>query len=577
MPEPESAGTSTEITVEVDVPATMRDGTVLRSTVWRPAGAARRPVLLSRLPYGKDMPAATLVLDPLAAVRRGYAVILQDTRGRFASDGEFRPFEETDDSVDTVAWAATLPFSDGRVGMFGASYLGFTQWVAAAGGAAALQAIAPYMTCADPLNGLYFRGGAFELGIQTMWYLGSVAPDLLVRRHGRDGTELRRAFDSLAAELDGLASGGFAALPLAEFAPVRRLGLGQAFFDPLRRPMDAAAFDYMTIQDKYHRVRTPAFNIGGWFDIFCGQTLDNYLGLRARGVPTKLLIGPWAHSVTTNPVGEIDFGMLAQSSHIEGTTDLTRLQLRWFDRWLTGTRNGMDREPPVKLFVMGVNRWRDEDDWPLRRAVPTAYYLHAGGRLAPEPPEPGEPDGYDYDPADPVPSRGGPTMLPPELRPGPYDQRPVEARPDVLTFTTAPLAADLEVTGPLVVHLWAASSAPDTDFVARLCDVHPDGRSMNLADGIVRARYRAGPAVAPSLIEPGKPYEFVLDLWATSNVFRAGHCLRLDVTSSSFPRWDRNPNTGAALFSDTRTRVARQRILHDPAHPSRIVLPVVLR
>lgn len=561
------------VLVEVDVPARMRDGTVLRATVWRPAGAGRWPVLVVRTPYGRDAPAAGYDLDPLAAAKAGYALVRQDVRGRCSSDGRFRPFGETEDSLDTVAWAAAQPWSDGRVGMAGASYVGFTSWVAAIGQAPALRALAPAVTCADPLHGLYFRGGAFELGMQTLWHLGSVAPDALRRRHGAGSADLAPAEAALVRELDRLAVDGFGALPLNDFGPVRRADVGGAFFHPLRNPMDPDAFRHMTISDGYDRVRTPALNIGGWFDIFCQQTLDNYVALRARGVPAALIVGPWTHTVTTNLVGEVDFGRAAATGALLGGTDLTARQLRWFDRWVRDEPNGIDDEPPVRLFVMGVDRWRDEDDWPLARAVPTAYHLHPEGLLSPAPPPPSEPDRYRYDPADPVPARGGPTMLSPELRPGPHDQRPIEARADVLTFTTPVLPADLEVTGPVVAHLWATSSAPDTDFVVRLCDVHPDGRSIGLVDGIVRARFRDPRLQA--LIEPGRPYEYVVPLWSTSIVFRAGHRIRVHVTSSSFPRWDRNPNTGRDLFADTRTAVARQQVMHDPAHPSRVVLPVV--
>jgi putative CocE/NonD family hydrolase len=233
-------------------------------------------------------------------------------------------------------------------------------------------------------------------------------------------------------------------------------------------------------------------------------------------------------------------------------------------------------EPPIKLFVMGANVWRDEHEWPLARAVETPYYLHADGLLSPERPGDEPPDRYAYDPASPVPTRGGAIHMAPEFPPGPQDQRPIEARDDVMVYTTPPLERDTEVTGPVRMHLWATSSAPDTDFVVRLTDVFPDERSYNLADGIIRARYRdCSRGAPPSLVEPGRPYEYVIDLWATSNLFRAGHRLRVQITSSSFPRWDRNPNTGHPLGADAELQVAYQEILHDLAHPSRIVLPIV--
>jgi putative CocE/NonD family hydrolase len=295
--------------------------------------------------------------------------------------------------------------------------------------------------------------------------------------------------------------------------------------------------------------------------------------MRGHGQPTKLLIGPWTHSVSSNPIGDLDFGFGAQLGLINLQGDFNNLQLRWFDHWLKGIDTGMLAEAPIRLFVMGANVWRDEHEWPLARAVATPFYLRSGGRLSTEAPADEAPDCYRYDPHDPVPTHGGALLLAPEFRTGPVDQTAIEARPDVLTFTTAPLDRDTEVTGPVTVHLWASSSAPDTDFIARLVDVHPDGRAFNLTDGIIRARYRDG--LPASLLQPGRPYRLAIDLWATSNVFKAGHRVRVQVTSSNFPRWDRNPNTGHPFGQDAELCVAEQTILHDRDHPSHILLPLV--
>ena len=322
------------------------------------------------------------------------------------------------------------------------------------------------------------------------------------------------------------------------------------------------------------------------------DTIDNYKFLREQGSTrearqSKLLIGPWAHGVFTNPIGEMNFGFGSSAAYIDLQVDLTSLQVRWFDHWLKGIDTGMLDEAPIKLFVMGTNIWRDEQEWPLARAVETRYYLHSNGQAntlhgngylitdLPENEEPSE-DYNDYDAANPVITRGGALLMSPEYRPGPFDQRPTENREDVLVYTTGELKEDLEVTGQIKVHLWAISSAPDTDFVARLVDVHPDGYAQNLTDGIIRARYRNTElGEGASLIEPGRAYEYEIDLWATSNVFRAGHRIRLDVTSSNFPRWDRNPNTGHEFGADTELAVAHQTILHDSEHPSYLVLPIV--
>jgi len=566
------------VTVDLDVPARMRDGTTLRANIYRPAGEGRWPVLLTRLPYGKDLPGGSSVLDPVQAARRGYVVIVQDTRGCGASDGDWYPFRaEADDGVDTIAWAADLPFSDGQVGMYGASYFGYTQWSAAVHQPPALKAMVPFITWADPLNGLVYRGGVFELGIGASWNL-MMGLGQLFRRHGQDPRALGPALAAWAGEFDALGATGYAALPLAEFAPLRRQDVAPAFFDWMDVPLDRSQepYTYLSILGKHDRVQAPALNVGGWYDIFLAGTIANFQAMRAQGKPAKLLIGPWTHGGVSNPIGERNFGFAAQAGLIDLRMDLGGVQLRWFDHWLKGRDTGMMEEAPIKLFVMGADVWRDEREWPLARAVETPWYLREGGGLKPEPPGNETSDRYDYDPADPTPTRGGALLMTPEYPGGPYDQRAIEARPDVLTYTSAPLERDTEVTGPITVRLWAVSSAPNTDFVARLADVFPDGRSFNLTDGIVRARYRAlGEGEPPSPIEPGRAYEYAIDLWATSNVFQAGHSIRLQVTSSCFPRWDRNPNTGHPVGADADLQVAHQEILHDQEHPSHVILPLV--
>jgi len=566
------------VTVDLDVPAPMRDGTVLRANIYRPAGEGRWPVLLTRLPYGKDLPLGSAILDPVQAARRGYVVIVQDTRGCGVSDGDFYPFRtEADDGVDTVAWAAALPYSDGQVGMYGASYFGFTQWAAAVRQPPALKAMVPFITWADALDGQAARGGAFEFGISASWTLG-MGLGQLFRRYGQDPPALGAAVAAWAAELDALGTTGYASLPLAEFAPLRRPEVAPIFFDGLAAPLDRAQepFATTTVLGKHDRVDVPTLNIGGWYDIFLAGTIANYQAMRAQGKPSKLLIGPWTHGNQGNPIGERTFGFGAQAGLIALRMDLRGLQLRWFDHWLKGLDTGMLAEAPITLFVMGANVWRNEREWPLARAVETPWYLRAGGVLSPERPGDEPSDRYDYDPADPTPTRGGALLMTPEYPAGPYDQRAIEARPDVLTYVSAPLERDTEVTGPITVRLWAVSSAPDTDFVARLTDVSPDGRSFNVTDGIVRARYRGLAAgEPPSPIEPGQAYEYVIDLWATSNVFLAGHRIGFQVTSSCFPRWDRNPNTGHPIGVDAELRVAHQEILHDRQHPSHVMLPLV--
>ena len=354
------------ITVDFDVPAPMRDGTNLRANIYRPAGEGRWPVLLTRLPYGKDLPLGSAFLDPVQAARRGYVVIVQDTRGCFNSDGDWYPLRtEADDGVDTIAWAAELPFCDGQVGMFGASYLGFTQWAAAVRQPPALKAMVPYVTAADPLDGLIYRAGAFELGLWAWWNL-FMGLGVLARRHGQDPPTLGPALAAWAAEFDALGTTGYASLPLAEFAPLRRQDLAPAFFDAVAAPMDRAAEPAAsaTIRGKHDRVQVPALNVGCWYDCFLADTIANFEAMRAQAKPAKLLIGPWVHGpmLEQNPVGERNFGFGSQATFIDLQMDLGSLQLRWFDHWLKGIDTGMMAEAPIKLFVMGANAWRDEQE-----------------------------------------------------------------------------------------------------------------------------------------------------------------------------------------------------------------------
>jgi putative CocE/NonD family hydrolase len=582
------------IRIDFDVEAQMRDGTTLRANVYRPIGDGQWPVLLTRLPYGKDLPLGSSILDPAQIARRGYVVIVQDTRGRFMSEGEWTPFiNEALDGVDTIEWAAQLPYSNGIVGMYGISYFGFTQWSSGVLQPPALKALAPFQTWSDPFNGLLFRGGALELGTSGNWQL-MMGLNELMRRHRGNPQALGRSIHLLVKEMDALGNEGYWFLPLSEFGPFKRHDIAQTFFENFSSPMDPEhpITQPLFITEKQESVVVPTLNVGGWYDIFLQDTIDSYKFMREQGSTqearqSKLLIGPWAHGAFTNPVGEMNFGFGSSAAFIDLQFDFMSFQVRWFDHWLKGIDTGMLNEAPIKLFVMGTNVWRDEQEWPLARAVDTHYYLHSNGQanslhgngyLSTELPDREEPsaDYFDYDAANPVITRGGALLMSPEYRSGPFDQRPTENREDVLVYTSGELKKDLEVTGQINVHLWAISSAPDTDFVARLVDVHPDGYAQNLTDGIIRARYRnAALGVDASLIEPGRAYEYEIDLWATSNVFRAGHRIRLDVTSSNFPRWDRNPNTGHEFGVDSELAVAHQTILHDREHPSYVVLPIV--
>ncbi|MBI2941647.1 MAG: CocE/NonD family hydrolase [Chloroflexi bacterium] len=578
--------------VQANVPIPMRDGVRLYADVYRPVAPGRYPVLLMRTPYGKSLVASIAgALDPVRATRAGYVIVAQDTRGRFTSEGDFTPWiYEGRDGYDTIEWCAAQSWSTGAVGTYGGSYVGFVQWLAARERPPHLKAMVPLLTFADLRTDLWYVGGALALGVVASWYLGAVAPDRLMRERPareRYAADLERLLD----DIDRLGP-LLRQLPLAEFHPFAGDSLAPGFFDVIAHAEDPAFWAPTDIAAHHDEITVPALNVGGWYDIFLGATIRNYVGMRQRGGQSqeqearagqRLLIGPWDHGPLTNVVGEHDFGIRSARLMI----DLDGIMLRWFDYWLKGEANGVDAEPPVRLFVMGENRWRTESDWPPARARMTRYYLHSGGRantlrgdgqLSTEPPGATvPPDHYLYDPHDPVPTRGGPLCCSRAILPGgAYDQRPIEERADVLVYSAPPLDTPVEVTGPITVHLWAQSSAPDTDFTAKLVDVGPCGYARNLVDGVIRARYRRG-LDRPKLLEPGEVAEYTIDLWATSNVFQPGHRIRLEISSSNFPRIDRNPNTGHPLGTDREAdlRPAMQTIYHDAARPSHVVLPIV--
>lgn len=579
-----------QMIAEFHVPVKMSDGIVLRANIYRPNREGRWPVLLHRHPYNKDAPPVSFGLyDISRAVASGYVIIVQDTRGRFASEGDWDLLrtanQEAFDSRDTIRWAAQLPYSNGRVGLFGESYSAFVQWAGMLQNPPELKAAAPSFSWSDPFDGLMYRGGALELGFLSYWQLG-MHLDTVPRLYS-DERERAIALKRLISDIDHLQT-GIKALPLKNLAPFARNQAAPSLLEHWERGMNPKDAEALSLKGKYDQLTVPTLNIAGWYDIFLQGTIDNFLQMRKKGGSpearqSKLIIGPWMHLDHGHQAGEIQFGLAAHSA----VADLTGLQLRWFDHFLKEKDTGLASDAPIRLFVMGENVWRDEYEWPLARTRFTPYYLHSHGHsntlhgdgvLSTRFPGQEEPDHYTYDPMHPVVTKGGAIMMPPDFNSGAFDQREIESREDVLVYTTSVLEEDVEVTGPVKVRLWASSSAVDTDFVARLVDVHPDGYAQNITDGIIRARYRnAAEGEAPSLIEPGKPYLYEIDLWSTSNLFKKGHRIRLDITSSNFPRWDRNPNTGNPWGEDREEdmAVARQTIFHDAEHPSSLILPVI--
>ncbi len=544
---------------DFDVRIPMRDGVTLSANVFRPAGGLRLPAILVRTPYGKG---PDVTPNWRAFVDHGYAVVVQDVRGRYASGGAFDPLrQESNDGEDTLSWIARRPWSNGRIGMVGGSYLGIAQWKAALLNHPNLKAIFPVVSGADDYaDRFYSTGGALKLGQRLEWMSENVrAPET-------PKPDFRRFIFNLP-------------LRTSDFAATGRVV--DFYQQALNHPAYDSFWRALSTREKLDRVRIPVFAAGGWYDNFVESDFDAFRILRAKGRPAKLTVGPWPHNSAYRFPG-VDFGPDAR-------VPLRRLQFEWFDYWLRGPQPGRTPgsvlNPPLRIFVMGANRWRDEEEWPLQRAKITPFYLSSQGRanslagdglLQPRrPPRTETADQFVYDPRDPVPTTGGAVCCNPNLLPwGPLDQRRVEGRKDVLVYSTPPLAEDVEVTGPIQVVLYVSTSQPDTDFTAKLVDVFPTGEARILTDGILRLRYRDSLAKA-ALARPGQVYPVDIDAGMTSNLFQRGHRIRVEISSSNFPRFDRNPNTGRPVADERELRCASQTVYHDRARPSRILLPVV--
>jgi len=555
-----------EIVVERDMAVPMRDGVVLRADVHKPASGGPFPVLVERTPYNKE----GKKFD--AFVKAGYIVVCQDTRGRYKSDGEFESLcrfktHDAEDGYDTVEWAARLPGSNGKVGTFGTSYNAFLQW--------RLAPLQPPSLVAMAANSIPARmtdlegPGTIRPGRRLQWFFRTISPDLW-KRAGRPGPQTTKEAAKVWDDGEGER--------LLHFLPWLRLPdhVFATETDAVRAWLREPHRDPWQLDKGCTRITVPNQNFTGWYD-HCNGTIDLHRAMVRHGsTPTarkgqRLIIGPWGHSTLgKRKIGDLDFGPNA-------AMDVTAAQIRWFDYWLKGKPTGVDKDAPVKIFVMGANRWRDETEWPPKRAKPTTLFLASGGK-ANTPAGDGRlmskvataaSDRYRYDPRDPVPTQWGKTMFT-----VPADQRPLAKRQDILVYQTEPLTEPVDVTGHAEVTLYAASSAPDTDFFARLIDVAPDGVARDVAMGMVRARYRDR-LTKPKLLKPGEVTRFTIRLGPTSNEFRPGHRIRLDITSSDFPNYDRNHNTAADQNADAELAVAEQTVHHGGRWASKLVLPVV--
>jgi len=554
-----------DVAMDNRVATPMRDGVTLYADVYRPAKPGKYPVILSRTPYSTER-APNSYDAAVFFAQRGYVFVYQDVRGRHESEGKWEPFRnDIEDGYDTIEWAAKQDWSNGKVGMQGGSYLGHVQWRAAMGRPPHLVTIFPAVAATSLYHDWITLNGGWRLSFNFGW--GPVRQESRIMQntgmHTMVGGPDALSFDKLQWHL-----------PLTSMQQLAGRN-AQFYKDWLAHPDYDAYWKKINAEEVVDQIGIPVHTFGGWFDIFSQGTLRGYALMSKKGATetarrkSRMVIGAWGHG-SSQKYGDLDFGAHA---HV----NMHGLELRWFDHWLKGIDNGLDREPPVTLFVMGRNQWRQENEYPLARTEYRKLYLASGRRLTWQAPKDAEkPDVYRYDPDNPVPSLGGNNCCGTPTPAGPKDQRPVESRGDVLSYTSDFLTEPLEVTGPVKVVLHASSDAVDTDFVAKLVDVYPDGRALSMAEGIVRARYREG-TDKPRPIEPGKVYEFTVDLVGTSVEFQKGHRIRVDIASSHFPQFDRNPNTGDPFGTTTKVKVATQTLHHSAQQASHVLLPVIPR
>ena len=562
-----------EVLMEHNVDVPMRDGIALSTDIYRPAAEGRFPVLLIRTPYSNNTEEG--VNEAKWYASRGYVVVTQDVRGKYDSGGDYYAFRhEADDGFDTDEWLGRQPWSNGSIGTLGGSYVGYTQLTQAIRGSRFLKAVAARVTTSDIFNNWIYIDGALHYGFALPW--GAISTDGRTR-------QFTAAYDWQNI---------FPHLPIST-ADAAASHVNESYRDWLRYPRRSDPYwDGISFEPQIQEVQVPMLVVEGWYDIFLRGALNDDASIRANAATDlarrgkRLMIGPWVHSTgnrvndpdapTTGPDRTPDYGPAAQ-------VDMRKVYLRWHDYWLKGIENGVGEEAPIKIFVMGENYWRYENEWPLARTRYTSFYLDSGGQansaagdgvLSRSLPEGAESDRFIYDPADPVPSLGG-NICCSEVPEGPWDQRKAEIRRDVLVYTSPVLTEPVEVTGPITMTLYASTSAVDTDWTAKLVDVHPDGYALNIQDGIIRARYRDGPDAPASLIDPGRVYQYSIDMWATSNTFLPGHRIRVEISSSNFPRFDRNLNTGSLPSEEVRMIEAEQTVYHSSQYPSHIVLPII--
>ena len=568
---PENAFEAAGIHAEMNVAITMRDGVTLRANIFRPAEGGPVPALVLRIPYNKDAAQTYVYAHPAWYARHGYAVLVQDSRGRYASEGEFYPLRlDGEDGFDTIEWCAAQSWCDGKVGSYGFSIPGINQLLAAHLRPPSLTTAIPAFYPSGMHDGFLYRGGALSLATLAQWAV-VIAADAAIRKG--DMEALAQVVP--ADQLSGKWHSGTALKDMPFFTKPDSLPF---IADYLAHPGQDDYWQEWHLPSRLGNIDIPCLHVSGWYDTFIAKTMESYEALSAAAqAEHRLLVGPWYHIPWTQQVGAIDYGWEARNF-------VDDYQIAWFDAQLKGDRSKLDALPMVRIFVTGANEWRDYDAWPLAGTSAENWYLHSSGRanslsgdgsLSPQVPGEEGADFFIYGPEGPVQSLGGHSCCLPDRAPmGPEDQRQVEYRNDVLVYSSMPLETSLFVAGKVNAVLHAASSAVDTDFTVKLCDVAPDGTAINITEGIIRARYRES-LEREVMLEPNAIYEFSIAVGVACHRFAAGHRVRVEVSSSNFPHFDRNPNNGKPFGEDDVLVTASQTVFHDSTRPSHIELPVV--
>lgn len=561
-----------EIRIERNKAVPMRDGVILYADVYRPAKPGKYPVILTRTPYGLQREGVHHE-RMIKFAQRGYVAIVQDVRGRYESEGQWDPFrDEAEDGYDTIEWAAAQDFSNGKVATQGGSYLGHNQWAAASQNPPSLVAAFPSVASTNIYANWLTMGGAFRLSFNFGWGVVRMPNRIMLPQfwHTADYAPEELKYENILWHLplkDGdLKSAG-------SVVPHYRDWIAHESYDDY--------WQSISDEERFDQIMVPTYNTGGWFDVFVMGTINGYVGMKNQGGSpearngTRLLIGPWGHGPSSK-YGDMEF---TEDAYV----DLFDYELRFYDYHLKGIKNGLDEEKPVKIYYMGENKWRSEDDWPIPQTKYRELYLGAdspanslrgGGTLTFTQPGKAGTNTYIYDPNDPVPTYGGNNCCGTPTIAGPKDQRIVERRNDVLVYTSNFLSEPITIAGPITMKLSAATDGKDTDWMIKLVDVYPDGSAYPVSEGILRAKFKDG-LDKINLLTPDEVYEYEIEMTGTANVFQPGHRIRVDITSSNFPQFDRNPNTGAPLGSSAETRIANQTIHHGGPKPSHIILPTV--